>query len=79
LKHFDIFIVRQWYEGYTLKVDITRPHNAPRRRHTKADFKRRTAVNRKNIELNERMFTWDEVVEEIKRLQIPEERDTTSV
>jgi hypothetical protein len=70
--HFDIFHIRQWHEGYTLSVDIARPNNAPRNRHTKADFARRVAASRKNIKLSKQMFTWEELVKEIKRLQYPE-------
>jgi hypothetical protein len=70
--NFDIFTIRQWREGYTLHVGASRPHNAPRYRHTKADMKRNRAVNKKNQELNEHVFaTLEEVFEEIKRLEIP--------
>jgi len=73
-QHFDIFEIRQWREGYTLRVDISRPRNAPRGKFTKADRKRALTANRKNQELNERLFaSLDEVHEEIKRLQIPED------
>lgn len=69
---FDIFTIRQWREGYTLHVDIARPRNAPRHKHTDADFKRRTTASKKNLELATQMFpTLDEVFEEIKRLQFP--------
>ena len=74
--HFDIFHIRQWREGYTLTVDSARPNNAPRNRHTKADFARSVAANKKNIELATQMFSWEELIEELKRLKIPEgERD----
>ena len=70
--HFDIFTIRQWRECYTLEVKIARPRNAPRYKHTKADFARMRAANKKNRELLEREFaTLDEVVEEIKLLQFP--------
>jgi hypothetical protein len=72
LMSFDIFHIRQWREGYALSVDSARPNNAPRYRHTKADFARRVAANKKNIELAERMFTFEELIEELKRLKIPE-------
>ena len=70
--HFDIFTIRQWSDCYTLEVKIARPHNAPRYKHTKADFKRAHAANVKNMELVGREFTTlEDVVEEIKCLQFP--------
>ncbi len=70
--HFDIFTIRQWRECYTLEVGIARPHNAPGHKFTKADFKRARAASAKNLELAEKEFaTLEEVVEEIKHLQLP--------
>ncbi len=70
---FDIFHIQLYQQGYTLRVDIARPHNAPKYRHTKADFARRVAVNKKNMELTGQIFpTPEELTEEIKRLQYPE-------
>jgi hypothetical protein len=70
---FDIFHVQLYQQGYTLRVDIARPNNAPRYKHTKADFARRNAANKKNMELTGQIFpTLEELVEEIKRLQFPE-------
>lgn len=75
---FDIFIIRQWRECYTLEVKCSRPGNAPRYKFSKADFKRMHAANAKNRELLEKQFaTLDEVMEEIKRLQFPHERKKT--
>ncbi len=73
--HFDIFTIRQWRECYTLEVHIARPGNAPGYKYTKADFKRMNAANAKNRELLEREFaTLEDVVEEIKHLQFPQEK-----
>lgn len=71
--YFDTFTIRQWREGYTLKVEIGRPHNAPRYRRTDADVDRSLAADRKNQELRRIFPTLEEVFEEIKRLQIPVE------
>jgi hypothetical protein len=68
---FDVFHIHQRGEGYTLKVDITRPSNAPRHRVTNADRERNLSVDKKNQELAERVFTsLGEVLEEIKHLSI---------
>jgi hypothetical protein len=75
--HFDIFTIRQWQQGYTLRVGIARPRNAPRGKFTKADQRRVLAANKKNQDLIGRMFTLQEVMEVIKRLQIPEETEET--
>lgn len=73
MSHFDIFIIRQWADCYTLEVKIARPRNAPRRKFTQADQKRMQAANKKNLELLEREFTTlEEVVTEIQQLQWPE-------
>lgn len=70
---FDIFTIRQWRQGYTLEVGISRPSNAPRGKFTKADRARAHAANKKNLELHMREpVTLEEIFEEIKRLQIPE-------
>lgn len=71
--HFDIFTIRQYRECYMLQVGIARPANAPRYKHTKADFERLQATNAKNRELLEKQFaTLEEVFEEIKQLQFPQ-------
>lgn len=70
--HFDIFTIQQWQECYTLRVGISRPSNAPRNKHTKADRKRLLAANAKNLELIDREFTTlEDVVQEIQHLQFP--------
>lgn len=72
--NFDIFTIRQWRKGYTLEVGRARPNNAPRGRFTEADRKRKLAANRKNREYIGRMFaSLEEVLEEIKLLQLPAE------
>ena len=69
---FDIFTIRQWKDCYTLEVKIARPQNAPRYKHTKADFKRLLDANAKNRELLERTFTTlEDVLAEIQHLQFP--------
>lgn len=76
MQAFDIFIIRQWRECYTLEVKCSRPSNAPRYKFTKADQKRLLAANAKSMELIGREFaTLDEVMEEIKRLQFPVEEE----
>jgi hypothetical protein len=70
--HFDIFTIRQWRECYTLEVRTARPRNAPGYKFTKADFKRMSDANTKNLELIGREFaTLEDVVEEIQHLQFP--------
>lgn len=73
--HFDIFHIRQWQQGYTLTVDIARPNNAPKCKHTEADRRRRTASSKKNYEyaIEKRMFkSLDEVFAEINKLRFPD-------
>lgn len=69
---FDIFTVRQWREGYTLEVNISRPRNAPSFKHTEADRKRRAASAKMNYEhLANKIFpTLEDVMKEIKKLEI---------
>lgn len=69
--YFDIFKLRQYREGWVIEVDISRPSNAPRYRHTSADSKRTVIAAEKNMQLAKDKViypTLDEAVKAIKDL-----------
>lgn len=76
--YFDIFKLRQYREGWIIEVDIARPGNAPRYRHTSADSKRAVIAAEKNMQLAKDKViypTLDKAVEAIKDLCCPEAND----
>lgn len=67
-KYFiDKYEIERWQQGFTLKVGISRPANAPKYKQTKADRERTMYVNKINAELVGHYFSgWEEIYLYIK-------------
>jgi hypothetical protein len=72
---FDIFIIREFEEGFFLQLGISRPSNSPKYRRTNADRNRSQIVLSENIKLAGKMFKSEkELVEVIRKYRKGEEK-----